>query len=108
MKHERTYYVYIMTNQRNTVFYIGVTSDLAGRVYQHKNKLLKGFTSRYNIDKLVYYEEYNDVYEAIQREKQLKNWQRQWKIDLIKKNNPKLKDLSTDWFKDQDSGSSPE
>jgi len=108
MIREKTYYVYILTNKRNTVFYTGIISGLEERVYQHKHKLLKGFTSKYNINKLVYYEEYNDVYEAIHREKQLKKWRRQWKIDLIKKDNPGLKDLSADWYKDRDSGSSPE
>ena len=94
----RSYYVYILATKFNRMFYIGVTSNLVGRIRQHKNKLLDGFTKRYNITKLVCYEEYNDVYEAIQREKQLKNWHRQWKINQIKKYNPTFRDLAEDWF----------
>ena len=93
-----TYYVYIMTNKWNTILYTGVTRNLEGRVYQHKHKLIPSFTSCYNVCKLVYYEEYTDVYEAIRREKQIKNWKRQWKIDLIKINNPKFNDLARDWY----------
>jgi putative endonuclease len=80
------------------MFYIGITNNLEGRVYQHKFKVIPGFTNKYNINKLVYYEEYDDVYEAIYREKQLKNWHRQWKINIIKKYNPSFKDLSEEWF----------
>ena len=80
------------------MFYIGVTSHLFGRVYQHKIKEVSGFTSRYNVTKLVYYEEYNDIYQAIRREKQLKNWHRQWKINLVKKSNLHFKDLAKDWY----------
>jgi len=94
----RQYYVYIMMNKRNTVLYTGVTSNLEGRVYQHKNKVFKGFTSRYNVCKLVYYEEYDSAYEAIMREKQIKRWHRQWKFNLIRKDNPRLKDLAHDWY----------
>lgn len=104
----RQYYTYIMANKWNTVMYIGITSNLEGRVYQHKIKEMKGFTSRYNVNKLVYYEEYGDVYEAIAREKQLKNWKRQWKVGLIQRENPEYIDLAYDWFKLGDSGSSPE
>lgn len=86
-----------MTNARNTVLYIGVTNDLLRRVYEHKNKVTPGFTSKYNINKLVYYEEFPSAYDAICAEKQLKNWKRQWKIDLIKKDNPRFEDLSSSW-----------
>lgn len=86
-------YVYIMTNKINTVLYIGVTSDLIKRVYQHKMKLANSFTSKYNIDKLVYYEVYEDIKEAIKREKQVKGGSRQRKIDLITKSNPSYTDL---------------
>lgn len=82
------YYVYIMTNKINTVLYTGVSGNLKGRVLQHKNKEVSGFTSHYNISKLVYYEEYQYVYDVIAREKQLKNWKRKWKEDLIKNMNP--------------------
>jgi len=84
----KTYYVYILTNQRNGTLYIGVTSDLYKRVYQHKNKLIKGFTQKYEIDKLIYFEETNIVSIALYREKQLKKWNRKWKLELIEKENP--------------------
>jgi len=85
--------VYIITNKHNTVLYIGVTSDLSGRIYQHQHKSIKGFSSKYNIYKLVYYEQFNDIYHAIEREKQLKKWKREWKNDLIASLNPEWKDL---------------
>jgi len=91
---EKYGYVYIMTNKRNTTFYTGVTSDLAGRVWAHKNKLVEGFTKRYNINKLVYYEVFDDIKDAIAREKQIKAGSRKKKIDLIKSINPDFKDLS--------------
>jgi putative endonuclease len=87
------YFVYILTNKNNTVLYVGITSDLLGRVFQHKEQAIKGFTSRYNVDKLVYYEIYEDVYEAISREKQLKAGSRQKKIDLINSFNKQWEDL---------------
>lgn len=93
---ENQYYVYILTNKINSVFYIGVTSNLIKRVYEHKQKFVKGFTEMYNVDKLVYFECTNDVESAIKREKQLKNWHRDWKINLIKENNPDYKDLYDD------------
>ncbi len=91
-----------MTNKLNTTIYIGVTNDIYNRVYQHKKKLVEGFTSRYNINKLVYYEEYDYIEDAIYREKQLKNWRRQWKINLINEFNPEWKDLSDDWYDEKD------
>lgn len=94
----RQYYVYILTNFKNTTLYIGVTNDLVRRVYEHKQKKIKGFSARYNLKKLVYYEETSSVYEAIRREKQLKNWHRQWKINLINESNPEWKDLSEGWY----------
>lgn len=87
-----------MTNKNNTVIYIGVTSDLTRRVYQHKAKKLKGFTSKYNCDKLVYFEEFSDINEAITREKQLKSGNRKRKEDLINTINPEWKDLSDGWL----------
>ena len=83
-----------MTNKRNNVLYTGITSDLIKRVYEHKNKLVKGFTSKYNVNKLVYFEEFGDVEEAIVREKQIKGWLRSRKLNLIKGTNPTFKDLS--------------
>jgi putative endonuclease len=92
----KSYYVYIMTNESDTL-YTGVTNDLTKRVYQHKNKLLPGFTTKYNITRLVYFEETNDVQTALAREKQIKGWLRKKKIALIQSVNPKWKDLSADW-----------
>ncbi len=87
-----------MTNKNNSVIYIGVTSDLLKRVYQHKTKSYKGFTDKYNCDKLVYFEEFNDINLAISREKQLKSGNRQRKIDLIESDNPEWDDLSDGWM----------
>nr|WP_300141595.1 GIY-YIG nuclease family protein [Propionicimonas sp.] len=87
-------YVYFMTNERNTTLYIGVTSDLLRRIVEHKLKLIPGFTSQYNCNKLVYYEAGNDIGAAIAREKQLKNWRRAWKNELITGTNPNWDDLS--------------
>ena len=93
----KTYAVYILTNYNETTFYIGVTGDLQKRILEHKNKVVEGFTKKYNIDRLVYYELTEDVESALNREKQLKRWHRQWKINLIKEMNPEFKDLSLDW-----------
>lgn len=89
----KQYFVYILASKRNGTLYIGVTSDLSRRAYQHKHKSTQGFTSKYDVNKLVYFEETADIYSAITREKQLKNWHRQWKIELIEKNNPEWKEL---------------
>ena len=86
-------YVYIMANRRNGTLYIGVTSDLIRRVYEHKNCLIEGFTKKYSIHNLVYYEIFEDVNEAIICEKKLKTWERDWKIALIEKSNPGWEDL---------------
>jgi len=87
-----------MTNRSKTL-YTGVTNDLMRRVYEHKNKMIDGFTKKYNITKLVYYEETNDIQVAISREKQIKGWLRGKKIALIESVNPKWNDLSEGWFK---------
>lgn len=92
-------YVYIMSNHPNGTLYIGVTNDLIRRVYEHKNKILKGFTSRYDLDRLVYYEIYEDELTAIAREKTLKDWNRVWKIELIEKQNPGWEDLYSELIK---------
>jgi putative endonuclease len=89
----RQYYVYILTNKGHTVLYTGVTSDLKGRVYQHREKLVMGFTSRYNVNKLVFFEVTEDVNSAIAREKQIKAGSRQKKIELIQGMNPDWRDL---------------
>jgi putative endonuclease len=93
----KQYYVYIMTNKSKTL-YTGFTNDLIRRIYEHKNHLVKGFTDKYNITKLVYYEATNDVISAIEREKQIKGWLRKKKIDLIESMNPEWKDLSEGWM----------
>ena len=93
----KTYYVYIMTNHSRTL-YTGMTSNLEERVQQHKEKLIPGFTQKYNISKLVYYEESNDVHVAINREKEIKGWRRANKIIMIESTNPEWKDLSLDWY----------
>jgi putative endonuclease len=90
----RQYYLYILTNRYNEVLYIGMTNDIIRRIFEHKNKLVEGFTQKYNLTKLVYYEIATDVKSAINREKQLKNWHREWKINLITEFNPEWKDLS--------------
>ena len=90
---ERSYYVYILASQRNGTLYIGVTSDLIKRVWEHRNKLVDGFTEKYCIDKLVYYEQFKDIEYAIGREKRLKKYNRRWKIALIEKLNPDWRDL---------------
>jgi putative endonuclease len=89
----RSYFVYVLASERNGTLYIGVTSDLLGRAWQHKNKVTEGFTKKYGVDRLVYYEQTEDVYSAIEKEKQLKKWNRSWKIKLIEKKNPKWEDL---------------
>jgi putative endonuclease len=89
----RQYYIYIMTNKRNTVFYTGVTNDLKRRVYEHKEKLAEGFTKKYNITKLVYYEVFDDIESAILREKQIKAGSRQKKIELINSMNKEWREL---------------
>ena len=88
-----SYYIYIMSNKPNGVLYVGVTNDLIRRVYEHRNHLVKGFTAKYNLEMLVWFEQTDDVNSAIAREKQLKNWHRQWKIDLIEKQNPSWLDM---------------
>lgn len=92
------YYVYILSNYTNSTLYIGVTNDLKRRIYEHKNKLISGFSSKYNVNKLVYFEETTDIKSAIQREKNLKKWMREWKDELIKKNNPSFYDLSKEFL----------
>ncbi len=97
MKIEKYYYTYILASKRNGTLYIGVTNNLLNRSFQHKIKLHKNsFTAKHNVNMLVHYEVYTDINNAIAREKQLKNWKRQWKIELIEKENPVWKDLFND------------
>ena len=92
----KQYFVYIMSSDSGTL-YTGVTNDLQRRVYQHKHKLIEGFTSQYDVNRLVYFESCGDVRDAIQREKQIKAWRRSKKIALIEEMNPKWEDLSIGW-----------
>ncbi len=91
-------FVYIMSNKNRTATYIGVTNDIERRVMEHKSGEIKGFTSRYKLFDLVYVEHFLGIKQAIEREKQLKNWHKEWKWNLIKTQNPELKDLSEGWF----------
>ena len=91
------YYVYILTNKINTVLYTGFTNNLFTRISQHKLKTIKGFTQKYNCNKLIYYETFNEVKLAINREKEIKKWRREKKIKLINSFNPEWKDLSEEW-----------
>lgn len=95
----KNYYIYIMASKKGGVLYIGVTSDLIRRAFEHRNGLIDGFTKKYFTKKLVYYEQTSDINSAITREKQLKKWKRDWKIELIEKNNPEWKDLYDDIIK---------
>lgn len=90
----KEFWVYIMASKRNGTLYVGVTSDLAKRVWEHKNGLIEGFTHRYQVDRLVYCEPFEDAESAIAREKHMKKWRRAWKIELIEKSNPEWRDLS--------------
>jgi len=89
----KNYYVYILASKRNGTLYIGVTSDLSKRIFEHKNNLVDGFTKKYSVHNLVYYEETININSAIKREKRLKKWNRKWKIELIEKLNPNWDDL---------------
>jgi len=89
----KDYYVYILANYTQTTFYTGITSDLTRRIFEHKNKILEGFTKDYNVKHLLYYEIHNDIDMAIIREKRIKKWKRSWKLDLIRKVNPEFIDL---------------
>ena len=95
----KNYYVYLLTNWNNKVIYVGVTNDLNRRIYEHKNKLISGFTEKYNLNKLVYFEETCDINAAINREKEIKKWRREKKDILVNQINPNWQDLS-DGFKD--------
>lgn len=94
---DHKYYVYILTNWNNQVMYVGMTNNLERRIYEHKHKLVEGFTRKYNVFKLVYYEQGSDVNAVIAREKEIKKWRREKKDNLVKKLNPEWKDLSLEW-----------
>jgi putative endonuclease len=89
----KMYYVYILSSRRNGTLYIGVTSDLIKRIYEHRKNLVDGFTQRYSVHRLVWYELHNSAESAISREKRIKKWKRDWKLQLIEKHNPSWKDL---------------
>ena len=93
----KTYYVYLITNWNNKVLYIGVTNNLERRLYEHKNRLIKGSTEKYNINKLVYFEQTDDIYSAITREKEIKQWRREKKNNLVESKNKPWEDLSKQW-----------
>jgi putative endonuclease len=97
MPSTRRYYVYLITNWNNKVMYVGVTNNLERRIYEHKKKLVKGFTKKYNVNKLVYFEETQDVTAAINREKEIKKWRREKKNQLVDRINPTWQDLSLEW-----------
>ena len=90
----KNYYVYILTNWNNTVMYVGVTNELVRRVYEHKNKIYEGFTKKYNLNKLVYFELFFDINEAIKREKENEKWKKEKKNTLVESTNPEWRDLS--------------
>ena len=95
-KARKQYYVYILASRRNGTLYVGTTSDLVKRVHDHKNDLIEGFTKKYRVHRLVYYESTPDVDGAIVREKRLKKWRRKWKMKLIEEGNPEWRDLYLD------------
>jgi len=99
MPSEKRFHVYLLTNWNNKVIYVGITNNLERRIYEHKNKMVKGFTEKYNLKKLVYFEETPDVKAAIAREKEIKKWRREKKNQLVNKMNPEWKDLSLEWWK---------
>ena len=94
----KSFYVYILTNKKHGTLYIGVTSNLIQRIYEHRHGLVEGFTKKYGLHKLMHFEETNDVMSAITREKQIKKWKRVWKIELIEKHNPDWKDLAEEFL----------
>jgi putative endonuclease len=91
---EREYFVYILTNKAQRTLYTGITRDLTRRLYEHRHKLIQGFTAKYNVDRLLYYESYRYVNDAIAREKEIKGWRREKKLSLVRQFNPELRDLT--------------
>lgn len=91
-------FVYITSNKNRTVLYTGASSTIRVRMYKHKKRVYPGFAKKYNCDELLYYQEFDSILQAIKRERQIKKWNREWKLELIKKDNPELIDLSKEWF----------
>jgi len=100
MKNIHQYYVYLLASKIRGTLYIGMTNDLQRRVYEHKTGIKEGFTQKYGVNKLMYFETFQDVNEAIERENNLKKWKRDWKIKLIEKDNKKWLDLAKNWYDD--------
>ncbi|TSE03321.1 GIY-YIG nuclease family protein [Aquimarina algiphila] len=98
LKPKHQYAVYILTNKKNGTLSIGMTNNLERRIFEHKQKCIDGFTKKYNLDILVYFELYQFVEDAIRREKRMKAWKRQWKINLIEEDNKDWNDLASDWY----------
>ncbi len=98
MRQPKTYYVYILTSSRNGTLYIGVTNDIQRRVWEHKQGLVPGFTKKYGVKLLVYFETFTDIGEAIHRENRLKKYKREWKMNLIQRENVEWRDLAADWY----------
>lgn len=98
IKNVHHYYIYFLTNHKNGTLYIGMSNDLKRRIFEHKNGLIEGFTKKYGLNRLVHFEVYQYVQEAIVREKRMKKWKRQWKIELIEEENPNWNDLAQDWY----------
>jgi putative endonuclease len=98
MKQDKTFFIYLLASKPWETLYIGVTSDLHARVYQHKHGLFEGFTKKYGVKALVYFEEFADPLTAIHREKRMKKWPRVWKVNLIRTTNPDWNDLAADWY----------
>ena len=103
----KSYYVYMLASKKNGTLYVGVTNNLIRRVYEHKNNIIKGFTSKYDVKILVWFESTPNIESAIQREKQIKRWHRKWKVELIEKENPNWNDLFESLNQELDPGSSP-
>ena len=95
---EYKFYVYIISNKKNGTLYIGMTNDIERRIYEHKKGLIEGFSKQYHLTRMIHVEFFKYINDAIKREKQLKNWNREWKINLIEKENQKWEDLAKDWF----------
>ena len=96
MKLKKTYYTYILASKRNGTLYVGMTSNLKRRAYEHKNDIIEGFTKKYKVHLLVYYKTFSNPRDAIKREKQIKEWKREWKMELIEKENPSWRELYYD------------
>jgi len=98
MSSRKFYYIYLLASKKNGTLYVGITNNLRRRIFEHKNKLIDGFTKKHGVDQLVYFEQHSDVRAALAREKSLKKWKRTWKLELVEKINPEWKDLSKEFL----------